>query len=103
MAFLAYAPEKVQDLSLDGYIERSGRLIGKQETGAARECGGNHDTLAHATRQLMGVLPQTLLGIGYPHRVEERESGRFCLATTEAEADTQGLHDLRTDSSNRIE
>ena len=45
--------EQVEDLRLDGDVERRGRLVGDQELGIAGERHGDHDALAHAAGELV--------------------------------------------------
>ena len=47
---------ELEDLSLDGDIQRSGRLVGDQHLWPARQRHRDHDALPHAARQLMRVL-----------------------------------------------
>ena len=44
----ALAHQKIEDLRLDGDVERGGRLVRDQELGAAGERHGDHDALTHA-------------------------------------------------------
>ena len=45
--------QQVQDLRLDGDVERGGRLVGDQQLRIAGDRHGDHDALAHAAGQLM--------------------------------------------------
>ena len=60
----ALAHQKIEDLRLDGDVERGGRLVRDQELGAAGERHGDHDALAHAARELMGIGARPARGIG---------------------------------------
>ena len=46
---------QLQDLRLDGDVERGGRLIGDQQLRIAGQRDGDHDPLAHAARKLVGI------------------------------------------------
>ena len=70
---LAQVAHQAEDLSLDGDIERGGRLVGDQDRGVARQRHGDHDPLAHAARHLVGVLVEPLLGIGNADQFEHLE------------------------------
>ena len=48
--------EQVEDLGLHRDVERRGGLVGEQQRGAAGEGDRDGDALAHAARQLVGVL-----------------------------------------------
>ena len=56
--------EQLQDLGLDGHVERGGRLVGDQELRIARQRHGDHDALPHAARELVRVLLDPALGVG---------------------------------------
>ena len=53
---LAKAFEEIEDLGLDGDIERGDRLIGDDELGLRGEGAGDGDTLALAAGEFVGVL-----------------------------------------------
>jgi hypothetical protein len=40
--------QEVEDLGLDGHVERRGRLVGDEELRIAGQRHGDHDALAHA-------------------------------------------------------
>ena len=48
--------QEFQDLSLNGDIERRGRLVGDDQVGLGRERHRQHDPLLHAAGELVGVL-----------------------------------------------
>ena len=50
------------DLGLDRHVERGGRLVGDDQLGLGRQRQRNHHPLAHATRELVRVLVDALLG-----------------------------------------
>ena len=54
---LLQALHQVEDLRLDGHIERRDRLIAHQEFGVGGECPGEHDALALAARELVRKEP----------------------------------------------
>ena len=47
------AHQQVEDLRLDGDVERGGRLVGDQELRVAGDGHGDHHALAHAARHLV--------------------------------------------------
>ena len=55
---------QVEDLRLDGDVERRRRLVGDQHLGIARQRHGDHDALAHAARQLVRIGVRALLRLG---------------------------------------
>ena len=50
------ALDQLEDLRLDGDVERGGRLVGDQHLRLAGERHGDHGALAHAARQVVRVL-----------------------------------------------
>ena len=53
---------EVQDLGLDGDVERRGRLVGDHQLRVAGERHGDHHALAHAAAHLVRVVVDALLG-----------------------------------------
>ena len=53
---LPQALDQVEDLRLDGHVERGRRLVGDQQLGVAGERHGDHHALAHAARELVRVV-----------------------------------------------
>ena len=59
VAVLLLLLQQVEDLGLHGDVERRRGLVGEQQRGAAGEGDRDRDALAHAARQLVGVLVET--------------------------------------------
>ena len=55
------ARQQIEDLRLDGDVERRGRLVGDQQFRLARQRDRNRDPLPHAAGELMRILHQSLL------------------------------------------
>ena len=55
--------DELQDLGLDGHVERRRGLVRDEQLGLAGEGHGDHHALAHAARQLVRVLLDASLGI----------------------------------------
>src|SRR3989442_10056208 len=51
---------EVQDLRLDGDVQRGGGLVRDQDGRVARQRHGDHDALAHAAGELVGVVAHAL-------------------------------------------
>ena len=49
---------ELEDLGLDGDVERGRRLVGDEQLGMAGERHGDHHALAHAARELVRILPR---------------------------------------------
>ena len=95
--------DQLQDLRLDGHIERSGRLIRDQQLGAAGQRHGDHHTLAHAAGEPMRVLVETRPGSRDPHGVENPQGFRLGLRLPDRAVKTQGLGDLETNRQHRVQ
>src|ERR1700738_1960978 len=63
-------PHQVKKLGLYRYVQRSGRLVGDQQSGVARHRHRYHNALTHPTGELMRVGMRPALGIGDMHAPE---------------------------------
>ena len=71
-AELAAQPrQQLEDLRLDGDVERGGRLVGDDERGPAGERHRDHHALPHAARHLVRIVVHAPLGIGDADEPEE--------------------------------
>ena len=88
--------QQLQDLRLDGDVERRGRLVGDQEVRLVGQRHGDHHPLALAAGKLVGIGAEALApGPGMPTRCS---SSRVALARAwrpgHALVQDQGLVDL---------
>ena len=60
---LLHLGEEVEDLGLDGDVERGGGLVGDQDVGAVGQRHGDHHPLALAAGELVRVGGEPLLGV----------------------------------------
>ena len=94
---------EIQDLRLDGHVERRGRLVEDEERGVTGQRRGNESTLLHAPAELVGI------GAGYhvrargPHLHQELAGGLKCLAPREPAVVDQRLGDLEADPERRVQ
>jgi hypothetical protein len=51
--------QQVENLGLDGHVERRSRFICDQELRVAGERNGDHYPLPHAARELVRIFPRT--------------------------------------------
>ena len=58
----AQRAHQLEDLRLDGDVERGGRLVGDQQPRVAGERHRDHHALAHAARELVRIVVGALLG-----------------------------------------
>ena len=63
--------QQVEDLRLDGDVERGGRLVGDQQRRIAGERHGDGRALAHPAREFMRILPRAAAGSGMPTSGEQ--------------------------------
>ena len=56
--------QQIEDLRLDGHVERGRRLVGDEQLGLAGERHRDHHPLPHAARQLVRVFAGAPLGFG---------------------------------------
>ena len=103
VALALLAGQQVEDLRLHRHVERRGRLVGEQQLGAAGQGDGDHHALAHAARQLVGVLRQAPLGLGDADRPEQGHRVVPGRAAIDAEVVAQALGDLVADLEHRVE
>ena len=94
---LAFADE-IEDLLLNGDVEGGGGLVGDEEFGLGDESHGNHDPLAHAAGEFMGVAVDAGFGIGDADFGEgfDGASARFVALDVEMESERLGelVHNL---------
>ena len=94
---------QLEDLRLDGHVQRRGRLVGDQELGVAGQTDGDHHPLAHATRQLMRILRQPARGVGDADQGQQLDGAGARLRLAHLEVDEQRLHDLQADAQHGVE
>ena len=102
-ALLDEIGDEVEDLALDGDVQRGGRLICDQQVRLAGECHGNRDALALAAGELVRIGIDAPRRIRQPDAVEQRDRlasglrGRIILVTP------QRFGHLMADRVHRIE
>ena len=65
--------DQVENLRLDGDVERGGRLVGDQQRGLVGKAHREHDALAHAAGELVRIGVDRALRRGDPHAAEQRD------------------------------
>ena len=88
---------QVQDLRLDGHVERGGRLVEEEERGVASQRRGDQGPLLHAPAELVRIGAGHGIGARDPDLYQELASGPERLATREPPVMHQGLGDLEPD------
>ena len=95
--------EQLEDLRLDGDVERGGGLVGDDERGVHDERHGDDDALAHAAGELMRILVGALLGRGNADELEHLDRLGPRVALGHAGVDARHFGDLIADGEHRIE
>ena len=60
---IAQAGQQIENLCLNGNVERGGRFIGDQQLRAVDDGHGNHHALPHSARKLVRIVAGPSLGI----------------------------------------
>ena len=94
---------QVEDLRLDGHIERGGRLVGDQQSRIAGQRRGDHHALAHPAGELMRIVVEAPLGIGDFYQPQHIGGAHARRGGACAGVDAHGFGDLVADGKHRIE
>jgi hypothetical protein len=92
---------ELQDLRLDGDVQRGGRLVGDQQRRAAHQRHRDHCPLAQAARQFERVCLEGALGIGEADPPQHLDGLPLALAIPYPAVQQQRLADLVTDRVQR--
>ena len=88
---------QLQNLRLDRDVERGGRLVGDQQRRIADQGHGDHRALAQPARELEGIGPERLLGIGEADPRQHLDGAQPALGAARLGVQQQGLADLVAD------
>src|SRR5262249_21492047 len=94
--------QELDDLGLNGHVERVGRLVGDQQVGLVGERHGDHGALAHAAAEAMGELDGALAGGGDARLLQHRHDALGGAARGEAAVGGHGLADLVADPQHGV-
>ena len=103
LTLLAEVADELEDLVLNGDIQRRCRLIGDDELGIPRQRYGDDHPLAHATGELVRVLLDADFRLRYsdrPHQLEGLGKGGLAI---EIGIGQYGLNQLLLNGEQRIE
>jgi hypothetical protein len=95
--------DDVEDLGLDGDVERRGRFVGDQQRRLAGQRHGDHGALAHAAGQGVRIGVEQALRIGQPHQLQQRQGLGTGLRAVHALVQHQRLGDLVADGEHRVQ
>ncbi|OWK20564.1 hypothetical protein AJ88_28435 [Mesorhizobium amorphae CCBAU 01583] len=94
--------EQMYDLDFQRCIKRCGWLVGDEQRRLHQKRHGNADALAHATRELMRIIPDAALRIGNSDSLEHVD-GSIALFTTASLFVVLDIDHLALDVPHRIE
>ena len=95
--------DQVEDLRLDGHIERRRGLVGDQQFRLERQCHGDHHPLCHPTRHLVGIETGASPRIWDPHLGEHCHRLLLANLVRHVPMDFVNLGDLPADLVHRVE
>ena len=76
---------QLQDLRLDGDVERGGRFVGDHQLRIAGQPDRDHDALAHAAGELVRILVEPAFGVGDADQRQQLDGARARLRVGHAE------------------
>ena len=68
--------QQLEDLRLDGHVERGGRLVGDEDVGLVGERHRDHHALALAARELMRIGVEPAFGVGQADQAQQFDRAR---------------------------
>ena len=95
--------DQLQDLVLDGDVERGGGLVRQQELRLGRQGDGDHRALPHAAGELVRIILDARLGRRNADQVQQLDRPRLPRRAVEIGVFLEILADLRPDGEDRIE
>src|SRR2546427_2640563 len=95
--------EQIEDLRLDRHVERSRRLVGEDELGAARKGHRDHHALSHTAGELVRVIVDALLRTRDLHELEQLDGPVARLVLVHLHVELERLRDLTADRQDRIQ
>src|SRR5947208_12689898 len=101
-AFL-HVLQQIENLRLDGDVERGGRLVGDDELWLAGQRHGDHDALAHAARELVRIIMHAAFRIGDLHQLQHLDGAGQGVLFRQALMAAQAFGDLLADRQHWVE
>ena len=99
----AQVVQQVEDLGLDGYIQRGCWLIGNHDPRLARQRHCDHRALAHAAGELVRKLAGALFGLGDTDQAQHLDRALTRLPAWALLVTTHGFRNLIADRENRVQ
>ena len=94
---------QIEDLRLQGDVERGGRLVRDQKPGIAGQRHRDHDALAHAARQFVRIFVDAFFRRGDVDAAQQVDRALARRAPRSAAMAQDGLDDLLADRETRVE
>ena len=101
--FRVQAPADVENLRLDGNVQRSRRLVGDQQLRGGDQRRRDGGALAHSARELVRIAPHRLVHIRHAHATQALAHQFACLPPARLAVQQQWLGDLRPDPHDRVQ
>ena len=95
--------QQLQDLRLNGHVERGRRLVRDQNLRVACDRHGDHHPLVHAAGKLMRIGPHALLGRRDAHLLQQRDGPAARRPAAHPFMDAQTFNQLKPDREAGIE
>jgi hypothetical protein len=95
--------QHLEDLRLDGDVERGRRLVGDEDVGTVCDGHGDHHALAHAARQLVRVGARPTVRLRDGDHLEQLENLRSRRAPADAVVRAQDARELVLDGEHRVQ
>src|SRR5450755_2436697 len=95
--------DQVEDLLLDGDVERGGRLVGDEQLRLAGDRHRDHHPLLLSPGHLRGIGVDLELGVRNADFGEQRDRALSGVGRRETEMQTQHLGQLKTDREHRVQ
>ena len=101
--FLAQHAHQVEDLRLDGHVERGGRLVGDKKVGLASERHRDHDPLTHAAGEPVRIVVEAPFGRWDVHAAQHLDRSFLCSRARQRAMAQYAFGDLFADSERGVE
>jgi hypothetical protein len=95
--------DQLQDLRLDGDVQRRGRLVGDQQVRPAGQRHGDHHPLAHAAGEQVRIVMEAAAGAGDADLLQDPQRRSIGLRPVHAAVVAQRLGHLEADGQHRVE
>ena len=93
----------IQNLTLNGNVERSGRFIRHDQVRLVEQCNGDRNPLTHAAGELVGIRSQPLLRRRNPDLLQCRLGARERLFAADIFVSLNRLNHLGVDPQHRVQ